>query len=538
MESLPTADDTDPVTTVRHLVRDPAAAQDVYRWLVGSGWFDKSQHGRTFHAHQALDRQQAALNAARAELHRLGDSSDLVNKHSDNNHITTYDTVQSQEYAQQQPHFSQAPHSPGASTEILSEIEVAQRENIAPKRYATRDLFDNYGQDRDYSQRSANSHRSCDSRVAGLSHDPGSHASSHRDEARSHKRDAHRTNHGRNSRSKTQQTSSRRDDHRTSKFDRYRRESQSSANDHHGTARRRESQLHRRHSSRSKSPTPRRHSYHSLRDTPRRSTHRERSEYPDESRRRQSQSSRISRRETSFTFDPAPPAPSEPVLSVQEFASQDESAYEAHSLEAHGDAVQNTTAQRPFVSNQPQDRSPEKERDNLITPKAFNAGQPGETRFFILRSYNYTNIYQAQASGVWATQKINEDVFADAFRVCNNVVIFFGVNSGPFYGFARMRSLPSPSIPPPSWYRNLKMEATDPFELEWLSTAPCERHHVGHLRNELNGDLPVTRSRDGQEVSEAAGLEMVRIMAREARKMINGGIFGGAGEGLGTQTVS
>lgn len=101
-----------------------------------------------------------------------------------------------------------------------------------------------------------------------------------------------------------------------------------------------------------------------------------------------------------------------------------------------------------------------------------------------------------------------------------------------------MRSLPSPSIPPPSWYRNLKMEATDPFELEWLSTAPCERHHVGHLRNELNGDLPVTRSRDGQEVSEAAGLEMVRIMAREARKIINGGIFGGAGEGLGTQTVS
>lgn len=93
-----------------------------------------------------------------------------------------------------------------------------------------------------------------------------------------------------------------------------------------------------------------------------------------------------------------------------------------------------------------------------------------------------------------------------------------------------MRSLPSPSIPPPSWYRNLKMEATDPFELEWLSTAPCERHHVGHLRNELNEDLPVTRSRDGQEVSEAAGLEMVRIMGREARKMINGGIFGGEGK--------
>lgn len=382
MESLPTADDTDPVTTLRHLVRDPAAAQDVYRWLVGSGWFDKSQHGRTFHAHQALDRQQAALNAARAELHRLGDSSDLVNRHSDNNHITTYDTVQSQEYAQQQPHFSQVPHSPCASTEILSEIEVAQRENIAPRRYATRDLFDNYGQDRDYSQRSANSHRSCDSRVAGPSHDPRSHASSHRDEARSHKRDAHRTSHGRNSRSRTQQKSSHRDDHRTSKSDRYRRESQSSADDHYGTARRRESQQHRRHSSRSKSPTPRRHSYHSLRDTPRRSSHRERSEYPDESRRRQSQSSRISRRETSFTFDPAPPAPSEPVLSVQEFAIQDESAYEAHSLEAHGDAVQNTTAQRPFVSNQPQDRSPEKERNNLITPKAFNAGQPGGKHFY------------------------------------------------------------------------------------------------------------------------------------------------------------
>jgi len=200
-----------------------------------------------------------------------------------------------------------------------------------------------------------------------------------------------------------------------------------------------------------------------------------------------------------------------------------------------------------------------------------------ETRFFVLRSYNYANIYQAQKSGIWATQKINEDVFVDAFRVCANVVFFFGVNTGPFYGYvslprlvvfsivgqgqlvlrntgstsavsdldtssaacisdhpfpykqqAKMRSLPSVSTPQPTWYRNLKMPATDPFEIEWLSTAPCERHHVGHLRNTLNDDLPVTRSRDGQEISEAAGLEMIRIMGREARKMMNGGVFGPA----------
>lgn len=92
---------------------------------------------------------------------------------------------------------------------------------------------------------------------------------------------------------------------------------------------------------------------------------------------------------------------------------------------------------------------------------------------------------------------------------------------------AKMLSLPSSSTPQPTWYRNLKMQATDPFEIEWLSTSPCERHHVGHLRNTLNDDLPVTRSRDGQEISEAAGLEMVRIMSREARKAMNGGVFGG-----------
>ncbi|KAH7028110.1 YTH domain-containing protein, partial [Microdochium trichocladiopsis] len=150
-----------------------------------------------------------------------------------------------------------------------------------------------------------------------------------------------------------------------------------------------------------------------------------------------------------------------------------------------------------------------------------------ETRFFVLRSYNYANIYQAQKTGIWATQKTNEDVFTDAFRVCSNVVFFFGVNTGPFYGYAKMKTVPSPSKPQPTWYQYLKMEATDPFEVEWLSTAPCERHHVGHLRNSFNDDLPVTRSRDGQEISEAAGLEMVRIMSREARKILNGGVFGG-----------
>ncbi|KAI1077272.1 YT521-B-like domain-containing protein [Whalleya microplaca] len=164
----------------------------------------------------------------------------------------------------------------------------------------------------------------------------------------------------------------------------------------------------------------------------------------------------------------------------------------------------------------------DREKKNFDYPKELSLGDVGNTRFFIMKSYNYTNVYDSQDDGVWATQAHNEDILRRAFAGTKKVVLFFSVNgSHAFQGYAVMKSLPSTDVRRPKWWDDIKWKITEPFEIDWISKMYCEDIHVKHIPNSLNSNLPCSRGRDCQEIEERAGRQMVAILESQAVREIN-----------------
>jgi hypothetical protein len=60
----------------------------------------------------------------------------------------------------------------------------------------------------------------------------------------------------------------------------------------------------------------------------------------------------------------------------------------------------------------------------------------GNCRYFMVKSWNWDNVLQAQKDGLWVTQEQNESLYADAFKAYRHVIFFFSVNnSKAFQGY-------------------------------------------------------------------------------------------------------
>ncbi|TFA97616.1 Zinc finger CCCH domain-containing protein 45 [Trichoderma ghanense] len=146
-----------------------------------------------------------------------------------------------------------------------------------------------------------------------------------------------------------------------------------------------------------------------------------------------------------------------------------------------------------------------------------NKGSP-ESRYFLVKSFNVSNVEMSQRDGLWITKAKNGSLFASAFKQHKNVYLIFSINkSKAFQGYARMTSAPDGNIPPAKWMDNITWEASDPFRIEWLSTRRTEFWKLGDLKNPLNDGKPVFVGRDGQEYPEACGHKMVRVLNRVDR---------------------
>ncbi|PHH80555.1 hypothetical protein CDD80_1067 [Ophiocordyceps camponoti-rufipedis] len=143
-----------------------------------------------------------------------------------------------------------------------------------------------------------------------------------------------------------------------------------------------------------------------------------------------------------------------------------------------------------------------------------------DTRFFLVKCFNTANIYMSQRDGLWVTQNKNGEVFEQAFRECQSVILFFSINkSRGFQGFARMLSAPDPALPKPDWIQRINLKAaTDPFRVEWINTAVTEFDQVGDLKNPLNEFRSVVVGRDGQEYPPECGLKMMALLSQTAIK--------------------
>ncbi|KAL7807237.1 YT521-B-like domain-containing protein [Trichoderma gracile] len=141
-----------------------------------------------------------------------------------------------------------------------------------------------------------------------------------------------------------------------------------------------------------------------------------------------------------------------------------------------------------------------------------------ESRYFLVKSFNVSNVEMSQRDGLWITKAKNGSLFASAFKQHKNVYLIFSINkSKAFQGYARMTSAPDAAIPPAKWMGNITWEASDPFRIEWLSTRRTEFWKLGDLKNPLNDGKPVFVGRDGQEYPEACGRKMIRILDRADR---------------------
>ncbi|KAI9646922.1 hypothetical protein NHQ30_004922 [Ciborinia camelliae] len=148
-------------------------------------------------------------------------------------------------------------------------------------------------------------------------------------------------------------------------------------------------------------------------------------------------------------------------------------------------------------------------------PKGFDRGGKGDTRYFIVKSFNEENVLKCIEDGIWTTQAQNGPIFKEAFETCKNVILVFSINkSRAFQGYARMESLPG-SIEVPSWQNSINWESAGAFKVRWLAICSTRFHRIGHLKNSLNENLAVLIGKDGQEIEESCGKGLLECMDEE-----------------------
>ncbi|KAI9851369.1 MAG: hypothetical protein M1838_003832 [Thelocarpon superellum] len=139
-----------------------------------------------------------------------------------------------------------------------------------------------------------------------------------------------------------------------------------------------------------------------------------------------------------------------------------------------------------------------------------------DTRFFIVKSFNYSNVEKAEEENVWVTQEKNEEMLADAFQRCRNVILLFSINkSMAFQGYARMESAPGTAAPP-SWAKGLHWRSSGAFRIRWITLAETRFSRVGHLKNAFNEYQAVLIGRDGQEIEGECGAALCGLIDEEA----------------------
>ena len=166
-------------------------------------------------------------------------------------------------------------------------------------------------------------------------------------------------------------------------------------------------------------------------------------------------------------------------------------------------------------------------RDSLdaISPRKSGINlRVNNVRYFLIKSWNYENIDTAQHECTWCTQTKNEDLFTEAFRNSEHVILIFSANnSHAFQGYARMQCLPGePGVLDPTWRKYLRWPTTKPFKIRWITKGDSPYRVAGNLRNPLNDDSLVFVGRDGQEIPDRVGVELCEAIDEDTKSRGNG----------------
>ena len=83
---------------------------------------------------------------------------------------------------------------------------------------------------------------------------------------------------------------------------------------------------------------------------------------------------------------------------------------------------------------------------------------------------------------------------------------------------------------PPKWQTSIHWSTTLPFRVHWIVKCWTPFSRVGGLKNSLNENLPVLVGKDGQEIEEGCGWDLVRVLQDEVEMEILADGFGQEGK--------
>ncbi|XXG96182.1 hypothetical protein Hte_002463 [Hypoxylon texense] len=161
----------------------------------------------------------------------------------------------------------------------------------------------------------------------------------------------------------------------------------------------------------------------------------------------------------------------------------------------------------------------DREKALEMAPKPVPFGEKSDVLFYMIRSYNYDNVYDCMEEGIWATPRAAEQVLSMAFTMARTVVLIFSVNqSWAIQGYAIMKSPPSASTPRPRWWNKVGWDKSEPFEVEWLCKTHIASTVVRRIKNSLNEGMPVTVSYNCQQVDSQSGRKLIATLESHAKQ--------------------
>mmetsp|Transcript_10769 Transcript_10769/g.20449 ORF Transcript_10769/g.20449 Transcript_10769/m.20449 type:complete len:654 (+) Transcript_10769:2-1963(+) len=144
-----------------------------------------------------------------------------------------------------------------------------------------------------------------------------------------------------------------------------------------------------------------------------------------------------------------------------------------------------------------------------------HGGRGNRERYFIIKSKNQDNIDISVRDGIWATIQRNEEKLNRAFRECARVILIFSVNNSKhFQGYATMTSAIDPSQTT-VWLQHDGKTAFkgSMFHVRWDVRHDLPFTLTVNITNPWNENLPIKRSRDGQELPMEVGARICQLFA-------------------------
>lgn len=151
---------------------------------------------------------------------------------------------------------------------------------------------------------------------------------------------------------------------------------------------------------------------------------------------------------------------------------------------------------------------------NNYNPPEINLEDANLARFFVIKSYSEDDIHRSIKYEIWCSTEHGNKRLDQAYRERESegglVYLFFSVNgSGHFCGMAQMMT-PVDYNSVSSVWSQAKWKGT--FKVKWIYVKDVPNLQLRHIRLENNENKSVTNSRDTQEVPNAKGVQVLKVL--------------------------